>query len=388
MTERYVHFYRDPPEPGELDDTPITLDVPFVELALAAAKETLITGLSAGAWASFFEHQIAPSLDEEDELIWLGDGLGRGGELRRSFSNILGRVFARWYLQSREGIRALVPIERAGSQITPFLRVDRKAGESGDMPDWIGCTRSHLVLAEAKGRHTGGRWDRKIKKGNLPAIVDFAMEQTERAEPYAFDSVRRCKRWAVASRWGTVKNKQQPWMVAKDPVDDAPELKGVELTQCTRALIDIETALLVHGAGFSPRLGEFFDHNHLYGAALVQEFRGDWGPSLARTQLQSDEETFDGSGLNVLFTPTGFLAVRNQTDGELANALIRAFEQTALLQIAIERLPAPADAPFQRQIDQTYEKPARRGRAVISNQIALAPLRRGDKLKFEFTGGG
>lgn len=383
MTERKLYFYRSLPHSPRRLNRPGCIRIPFDELALAAAKETLITGLSAGAWVSFFENQ----LNDTRQLIWLGDGLGRGGELRRSFSNILGRIFARWYLQSREGVRALIPIERAGSPITPFLRVDRKRGESGDMPDWIGCTRSHLVLAEAKGRHTGGRWDRKVKKGELPPIVDFAMEQTERAEPFAFGGVRQSQRWAVASRWGTVTNKQQPWLIAKDPVDEAPELKGMELMECTRALIDMETVLLVHGAGFSSGISKSIDHDELYGAALLREFRGEWAPCIARYRLESDSGTFEGAGLNVLFTPTGFLAIKDSEDVQRARALSDAFDQTLLLQIDAERLPKPPDAQFQRVVDDTLDKPARRGRAVISNQIALAPLRRGDQLKFEFTGG-
>lgn len=383
MTGRYLHFYRCPPVNGELPNSPITIDVPFDGLVLAAAKETLITGLSAGAWSTFFEHQVEPG-GIDDEFRWLSNGLGRGGELRRSFSNILGRVFARWYLQNHEGVRALVPIEHAGSPIAPFLRVNKLPRESGDMPDWVGCTGSQFVLAEAKGRHTGGRWDKKIRAGELPDVVEFAYQQTERAVVVAFDLKRGCKRFAVASRWGTVTNKQEPWLVVKDPEEDGAPLEKGDWSRCESALVDAETAYLLSGAGFSRGLTESLHKWDGRPTELLREFQSDWRTQMAHVLVDGERGAFEDAGLNVLFTSSGFLPIKDGEDTMRAQALVEAFGQAALLQIGKRRLPAPEGSSDQAAIEDSVSRPAEQGRATTSHEITLAPLRRGDTLKVEF----
>ena len=109
-------------------------------------------------WVALFEDLLVSGTRE---LRWRSDGLGIGRELRRSFSNIFGRFLARYYLQEKETVLELLPIEGDKFRFSPNMRVEKKAGENGDMPDWIGWTSTGLVIAEAKGSHDGSSWHKQ-----------------------------------------------------------------------------------------------------------------------------------------------------------------------------------------------------------------------------------
>src|SRR5688572_24530623 len=71
--------------------------VPFDmdDVARAAWGEILQTAPSSTSLFAFLENLLQPGPD----LIWRGKGPGRGTEMRRSFSGLFGRFFARAYLE-------------------------------------------------------------------------------------------------------------------------------------------------------------------------------------------------------------------------------------------------------------------------------------------------
>ena len=144
MTNYQVCYYRELENQRASRDPKLTLDL--VDIAHAAVSETLQTGLPISAFAN----QLAALLTGSLDLTWKDDGPGVGRELRRSYSNIHGRFFARAYLEKCEGVRYLIPIERNPFSFADYV-VRLRRGQRGDMPDWVACDSSRLVIAEAKG---------------------------------------------------------------------------------------------------------------------------------------------------------------------------------------------------------------------------------------------
>lgn len=144
------------------------LDIDLNDVALSSAKETLQTGMHVSSWLNLFDELLVPGTTE---LIWRDSGPGKGRELKRSFSNILGRFFARAYLETNEGVSELISIEGKKTSIcNARFRVQRIRGETGDMPDWIGWTGSGFVVAEAKGSHANGNWSHKRGHARLKGL--------------------------------------------------------------------------------------------------------------------------------------------------------------------------------------------------------------------------
>jgi hypothetical protein len=193
------------------------LSIELIDLSYSAALETIQTGLGASGWLSLFQDHLAPSQD----LIWTNDGMGAGRELRRSFSNILGRFFARNYLEQEIGARDLVSIEGNHFRVPNTNLQVRRKGKSGDLPDWVGLWNDAPLIAEAKGSHDKRDWINK----QWPDPINVALRQVRRVEivqvtpaghrvprapPQLFRAV------AVGSKWATQTNNAPPVMIAVD----------------------------------------------------------------------------------------------------------------------------------------------------------------------------
>lgn len=210
-----MRFFRTPQRSGQSRST--KLDIELIDLALAAAWETLQSGGPASAMLGQLEALLASG----PELTWRGNGPGLGRELRRSYSNIHGRYMGRYYLERHESVRGLLPIEgnnfsfdnaRAGIHLKP--------NEVGDMPDWIGWDDSGFVVAEAKGTYAPGDWEKSFWGSNeKPQCVKNAEAQVSRVQIDLYGVARdvKFKTWVVASRWGTQNNQLDPWLVALAP---------------------------------------------------------------------------------------------------------------------------------------------------------------------------
>ena len=77
------------------------LGLDLLDLAYASISEVGLTGGPISSLVSMYE----ALLTDDTMLTWRGRGLGLGRELRRSYSNIHGRIFARSYLEANEGLR-------------------------------------------------------------------------------------------------------------------------------------------------------------------------------------------------------------------------------------------------------------------------------------------
>ena len=191
------------------------------QAALSAAEETLHRGPLAPAWLRLFRAHLSRS--ELRLLRWRGD-LAGSAEMRRVYSGLYGRYFARALLASRLGITDFVSLNRDETHIPGGVTVHRV--ENGDIPDWIAWDprANSYVLGEAKGCLTGS--ERRFLS-NTPSCVDAGKAQFSRV--VVRDSARRriaTHNWVAANLWSTDERERRPISLLWDPPDD-----GVVLTR-------------------------------------------------------------------------------------------------------------------------------------------------------------
>ena len=196
-------------------------DLALSAIGNAAARETFVTATShmAAIWTDLFRSMMAP----DPELRWWGEGPGIGRDARIAYSSLLGRYIARAYLIEHEGVRVLVPLDEAKRRLkgTPYVIGKDPSSGPGLEADWIGFDDSRLVIVEAKGTFDKGvkTWHDQYSR---PQILRTAIAQAQRTAIFARSSYRKlpAKRWAVASRWGTVNNERDPTLLAWDPEEE------------------------------------------------------------------------------------------------------------------------------------------------------------------------
>lgn len=77
--------------------------------------------------------------------------------MRRAFSALFGRFFARAYLETYHGFTWFAAIDGDNFLCPPNFRVRRKRGAHTEMPDWLcGGPGGLVAIAEAKGSHQRG----------------------------------------------------------------------------------------------------------------------------------------------------------------------------------------------------------------------------------------
>ena len=246
MTNYQVRYCHKPEKPSASPRQKISFDL--YDIAHAAVSETLQTS----GPISGFANQLAALLTGSQDLIWKGNGPGVGREMRRAYSNIHGRVFARAYLEKYGRVRFLLPIE--GDHFSFANRVVRlRDGQKGDMPDWVGLDSSGLVVAEAKGTHAKGNWSKALNGGTLPQCLQKAQEQVKRVQidqnRIAFDL--KFKGWSVASRWATEKNGFEPWLAAISTELGVKILTDDARSNITLTLQRATFSHIVRGLGYS-----------------------------------------------------------------------------------------------------------------------------------------
>jgi hypothetical protein len=189
--------------------------------ALGAAQETLQSSIIERSWLNLFVSSL--STTDVTWLRWADGGLGAGTELRRAYSGLFGRFFARGLLENMLGVVSMIPLQSQGpTDLGNETTVSRCKG--GDMPDWVGWSPAlgRYVLAEAKGRLTGthSAWMSKT-----PNCITKGLRQFERCKVTRQGAKLRTKNWLVASLWATdVNANHQPVMVAWDPEEDGQDL--------------------------------------------------------------------------------------------------------------------------------------------------------------------
>ena len=185
-------------------------------IAHAAAEETLQGSPLGPAWLKLFRTHL--STEDEHWLRWRGD-LADSAELRRAYSGLYGRFFARALLTHHLGFTRFLSLKRNGLKVPGSVKVDRITG--GDIPDWLAWDDRHsrFVLAEAKGSLTA----RDILSSDRPRCVSNGKDQFDRVTTCAQGRTIHPARWVAATRWATDDRNGRPTTILWDPpVEDAP----------------------------------------------------------------------------------------------------------------------------------------------------------------------
>lgn len=179
-------------------------------VARAAAEETLQGSPLAPAWLKLFRGQL--STRERYWLRWKGD-FGESAELRRAYSGLYGRFFARAMLAHHLGLTRFLSLKRNGLSITDSVDIRRIS--SGDIPDWIAWddANAQFVLCEAKGSLSA----KDFLAPGMPKCIAQGKAQFGRVETY--DSGRRIHpgQWVAATRWSTDRRTVAPATLLWDP---------------------------------------------------------------------------------------------------------------------------------------------------------------------------
>lgn len=221
MPYRWTHL-RKVDQNGSYDvagDWPISL----FRAALCAAEETLQGSPFASAWLRLFQAQLSDCVPEM--LRWRGD-LGASSEVRRAYSGLYGRYFARALLAGELGITDFIPLKTNCTRIDGGVTVQRV--RRGDIPDWIAWDprRPGYVLGEAKGRLTG---DTQAFLTSEPSCINAGKAQFARVE--VRDSRNRrisTRNWVAVNRWSTDERGEPAVSLLWDPPGDGDSLTPEE----------------------------------------------------------------------------------------------------------------------------------------------------------------
>lgn len=210
--------------------------VPFDmdDVARAAWGEILQTAPNSTSLFAFIEDLLQPGPD----LIWRGKGPGRGTEMRRSFSGLFGRFFARAYLEIHHDFVWFAAIDGDNFHLSPHWRVKRFT--KTEMPDWICARPGVLAIGEAKGSHQKGNATGSSPPGPIKTadgqIRGVRVQKQIRTTRGLRWSNRSVKGWAVMSRWGVADPPRAPFLYALDPKTEGDELTIEECDDLVQAV--------------------------------------------------------------------------------------------------------------------------------------------------------
>ena len=112
MPYRWTHTRK--VDPGAGSDVAEWRQLNLWRAALGAADETIQGGSLAPAWLRLFEAHLSSS--ETAMLRWRGH-LGESAEMRRAYSGLYGRYFARAVLMAELGITVFLPLNTTTTPI-------------------------------------------------------------------------------------------------------------------------------------------------------------------------------------------------------------------------------------------------------------------------------
>ena len=207
------HPWYDDPKPGE----EVELSVDAIEAA--GVREVLQTpGAVLGSW-SLLDALLAKC----DEFRFL-EPLGQAREVKVALSGLFGRFVARAYLERYMGLHYFAHLGGEEIELGGRLgvRVARRRGQEGDLPDWVACAEdlTKLTVAEAKGSYA---------RSGLGRAIAQARKQVARVDVYGGHGRMAVKRVAVATRWGMLKGgPTESWIKVHDPEDAGEEYTAEE----------------------------------------------------------------------------------------------------------------------------------------------------------------
>lgn len=212
--------------------------VPFDidEVARCAWNEILQTAPGSTSLFGLLEDLLEPG----SNLVWRDKGPGRGTEMRRSFSGLFGRFFARAYLEMHHDFIWFAAIDGDNFHLSPRWRVSRRPRSKTEMPDWICARPGELAIGEAKGSHQKGN----ATRGGMPGPIKTADGQIRgvRVQKRVRHRLRttwqskRVKGWAVMSRWGLANPPRDPFLYALDPETEGEKPTPEEIDDLVQAV--------------------------------------------------------------------------------------------------------------------------------------------------------
>lgn len=205
-------------------------------LARAAAEETLQGSPLAVAWLKLFRAHL--SQNDSYWLRWRGS-LAESAELRRAYSGLYGRFFAKALLSNHLGLTNFTSLERNGVQVgTGPVHVVRDG--KGDIPDWIAWddANSRYVLCEAKGSLTANDFLDPFG----PSCAREGKKQFARVKTFNGTTLIHPAQWVAATRWATDVRGGDPITLLWDPPVDETTFEedeaAIHRTAITRAWLD------------------------------------------------------------------------------------------------------------------------------------------------------
>ena len=308
MSTRSQRFFINPPSacpahlrmPGGRPMTRVPLDID--DVARCAWNEILQTAPRSTSLFAFLEDLLEPG----PNLVWRENGPGRGTEMRRSFSGLFGRFFARAYLQAHHDFVWFAAIDGDNFPLSPSWRVKRKPGSQTEMPDWICARPGELAIGEAKGSHQKSN----ATRGGMPGPIKTAdgqirgvrVEKLVRAGPRPIWRPKRVKGWAVMSRWGLADPPRDPFLYALDPETDGDKLTPEEIVALVQAVARTHVEQTALGLG------------------LLKAFDEAVTPT-ARRRVRVADDQAKRSFAGVVITPFGPLDMDFDRAKELADML-------------------------------------------------------------------
>ncbi len=199
-------------------------------VAHAAALETLQGAPLVHSWLSLFRSHLS---QREPRLLRWGGDFAESAEMRRAYSGLYGRFFARALLSHHLSITRFVSLKRDGISLHNSISVDRNT--NGDIPDWLGwdARRSRFVLAEAKGSLSSDDFMRY----DGPSCIHAGKAQFSRVSATIGSRPVQPDRWVAATRWSTDVRGGTPISILWDPPSDDAAFSEEEAMQ-HRAAID------------------------------------------------------------------------------------------------------------------------------------------------------
>lgn len=223
------------------------LSFDMADVARAAWGEILQTAPRSTSLFAFLEDLLEPGPD----LIWSGRGPGRGTEMRRSFSGLFGRFFARAYLEIYHDFVWFAAIDGDNFHLSPHWRVKRFT--NAEMPDWICARPGALAIGEAKGSHQKSEPPLKghpgpIRTADGQICGARVQKRTSTALGLRWHN-RSVKGWAVMSRWGLTDPPRSPFLYALDPKTKGAALQPEERDELIQAIARIHVEQTALGLG-------------------------------------------------------------------------------------------------------------------------------------------
>jgi hypothetical protein len=233
------------------------VDTDFV--ARCAIGEILQTGKNSTPVSALFDELLASS---SIELVWKGRGPGRGIEMRRAFSGLFGRFFARAYLQRYHGFTWFVPIDGSPTVLSNRARIVGKPGSSAEMPDWFCAQPGMVAIAEAKGSHQRSNATAQTLPGPLKTaekqiggvVLEVRSFGRGGAEIW---TARSIKGWAVMSRWGVQEPDRDAFQYVLDPPTDGELLSNDDREHLVQDAARLHVAQTLEEMGYTDLAGEF-----------------------------------------------------------------------------------------------------------------------------------